>query len=93
VEPAAPGRSQGRSIAVENEPAYGFTCECNSRNFCDWHIGNVAFLHSGRTDEFPGGGRLASLSVAPLKLTPSFSPDIHDYVVRCAANTNTVQLS
>jgi hypothetical protein len=40
-----------------------------------------------------GGGRLASLSVAPLALTPSFSPDIHDYVVRCAATTNTLQLS
>jgi hypothetical protein len=40
-----------------------------------------------------GGGRLASLSVAPLALTPSFSPDIHDYIVRCAANTNTLQIS
>jgi len=36
---------------------------------------------------------LASLSVSPLPLSPSFSPEIHDYAVRCAAGVNTLELS
>jgi hypothetical protein len=61
-------------------------------------IGILATLPSCTTTEpsppaMSGGGPLASLSVAPLVLTPSFSPDIHDYLVRCATGTNTLQLS
>jgi hypothetical protein len=35
----------------------------------------------------------ASLTVAPLALTPAFSPDIHDYYVRCLAGTNTLNVT
>jgi hypothetical protein len=36
---------------------------------------------------------LASLSVSPLALSPAFSPFATDYVVRCAAGTNTLTFS
>jgi hypothetical protein len=36
---------------------------------------------------------LASLAVSPLALTPAFSPDVHDYVMHCAAGTNTLSVS
>jgi hypothetical protein len=36
---------------------------------------------------------LASLSVSPLALSPAFSPSIHDYVVRCAAGTNSLTIA
>jgi hypothetical protein len=32
--------------------------------------------------------RLLSLAVSPLALAPTFSPDVHDYVVRCGAGFN-----
>jgi Arylsulfotransferase (ASST)/PQQ-like domain len=35
---------------------------------------------------------LASLSVSPLSLTPAFSPSTFDYVLRCAAGTNSVTI-
>ena len=36
---------------------------------------------------------LASLSVSPLTLSPTFSPSTHDYVVRCAAGTNSLTIA
>jgi len=37
----------------------------------------------------PGGAvQLVSLVVSPLVLAPAFSPDVHDYVVRCGAGDN-----
>ncbi len=33
---------------------------------------------------------LLSLTVAPLELSPPFSPDIHDYTVRCAPGPNSL---
>lgn len=33
---------------------------------------------------------LASLTIDGLAMTPAFSPDIHDYAMRCSAGTNTV---
>ena len=38
-------------------------------------------------------GALLSLAVTPLALTPAFSPDVHDYVVRCAAGDNELSLA
>ena len=35
-------------------------------------------------------GELSSLTVSELTLTPSFSPAIHDYYVRCAAGSNAL---
>ncbi len=40
-----------------------------------------------------GGARLASISISPLALTPPFSPDIHDYYVRCAPQRNTLSVA
>ncbi len=37
-------------------------------------------------------GPLASVVASPLSLTPAFDPSITDYVLRCAAGTNTIQL-
>lgn len=37
-------------------------------------------------------GPAASVRAAPTALSPPFSPEIHDYVVRCGAGLNTVQL-
>ena len=36
---------------------------------------------------------LASLSVSPLALSPTFSPSTHDYVVRCATGTNSLTIA
>jgi arylsulfotransferase ASST len=36
---------------------------------------------------------LSALTVSPLTLVPAFSPDIHDYYVRCAAGMNAVTVS
>jgi hypothetical protein len=36
---------------------------------------------------------LVDLQVAPLTLTPAFSPDIHDYYVRCAAGANALTVA
>jgi hypothetical protein len=36
---------------------------------------------------------LSALGVAPLTLVPAFSPDTHDYYVRCAAGTNELTVS
>ncbi len=33
---------------------------------------------------------LASLTIDGAALTPAFSPDIHDYAIRCSAGTNTI---
>lgn len=35
---------------------------------------------------------LLSLEAAPLRLSPAFSPDIHDYVVRCGPGPNSLQM-
>lgn len=35
---------------------------------------------------------LSSLEVAPLELSPAFSPDVHDYVVRCGPGINSVSV-
>jgi len=35
---------------------------------------------------------LSSLAVAPLELVPAFSPDVHDYVVRCGPGGNSVSV-
>ncbi|MCU1393928.1 MAG: hypothetical protein JWM34_2356 [Ilumatobacteraceae bacterium] len=39
---------------------------------------------------FGPGGTLHQLTVSPLALGQTFTPDAHDYTVRCAAGTNTV---
>ncbi len=47
----------------------------------------------------PGGGvgfvdgGAANISISPLALTPPFSPDIHDYYVRCASGRNTLSVA
>lgn len=38
-------------------------------------------------------GALLSLAVSPLDLYPAFSPDVHDYVVRCIAGDNALSLA
>lgn len=38
-------------------------------------------------------GSLVGLEISPLTLTPAFSPDIHDYTVRCAAGDNPVTVT
>jgi hypothetical protein len=57
---------------------------------------------TGGADAGPGGSgggpdaspsALESLSVSPLALIPAFSPDVHDYVVRCAAGQNMLSVS
>jgi hypothetical protein len=40
-----------------------------------------------------GSAGLLDLEVAPLTLTPAFSPDIHDYYVRCAAGANALSVT
>jgi hypothetical protein len=40
-----------------------------------------------------GDGGVTSMVVSPLALVPSFSPDIHDYYVRCAAGDNPIRVS
>jgi hypothetical protein len=35
---------------------------------------------------------LSSLAVAPLELVPPFSPDVHDYVVRCGPGVNSLSV-
>ncbi|HEY5240027.1 MAG TPA: arylsulfotransferase family protein [Polyangiaceae bacterium] len=40
-----------------------------------------------------GGAGLTSFSISPLALTPPFSPDIHDYYVRCAPQRNTLSVA
>ena len=42
--------------------------------------------------ELAASPTLSSLVVAPLELTPAFSPDIHDYVVRCAPGPNSLSV-
>jgi hypothetical protein len=39
------------------------------------------------------GGGLVDLQVSPLAMTPAFSPDVHDYAVRCAAGDNPVTVT
>jgi hypothetical protein len=38
------------------------------------------------------GPEVLSLSVSPLVLSPPFSPSVHDYVVRCAAGSNQLDV-
>ena len=38
-------------------------------------------------------GSLVALKVGPLTMTPAFSPDIHDYVVYCAAGNNALDVT
>lgn len=44
-------------------------------------------------DVVPKPGAITSLSLASLPLVPAFSPDVHDYAVRCTALTNTLTVS
>jgi hypothetical protein len=44
--------------------------------------------NDGGTNVDAGPSLLASLTIQGLTLTPTFSPDIHDYYVRCAFGTN-----
>jgi hypothetical protein len=39
-----------------------------------------------------GSTPVTSISVSPLALVPTFSPDVQDYYVRCAAGTNEVHV-
>ena len=39
------------------------------------------------------GGAAFSFSIAPLTMKPAFSPDIHDYYVRCAAGANLLTVT
>jgi len=39
-----------------------------------------------------GAAGLTALSVSPLAMTPTFSPNTHDYAVHCAAGPNALQL-
>ncbi|HTB74353.1 MAG TPA: hypothetical protein VK762_13975, partial [Polyangiaceae bacterium] len=41
----------------------------------------------------PEPSLMQELVVAPLALTPAFSPSIHDYFVRCAAGSNALTVS
>ena len=41
----------------------------------------------------PGPSAIQSIDIAPLALSPAFSPSIHDYTVRCAEGTNAVSLT
>lgn len=41
----------------------------------------------------PNLGQLTGLSLSPKVLVPAFSPDVHDYVVRCGEGANPVTLS
>jgi hypothetical protein len=40
-----------------------------------------------------GGAPVTSINVWPLTLIPTFSPDVQDYYIRCAAGTNDVRVS
>lgn len=40
-----------------------------------------------------GEAKLSALEVGPLPLSPAFSPDIHDYVVRCASGANVLSIT
>jgi hypothetical protein len=40
-----------------------------------------------------GSSFAASIGISPLTLTPAFSPEIHDYYVRCAAGTNALSIT
>jgi len=53
------------------------------------------FGASGDAANVSDGGTpsLTSLFVSPVALTPAFSPDIHDYYVRCAAGTNRLTVT
>jgi hypothetical protein len=57
-----------------------------------------ASVDGGQDGSTAGEVSLSALSVATssgksLALSPSFSGDIHDYYVRCAAGTNALQVS
>jgi hypothetical protein len=39
------------------------------------------------------GGAVRAIDLSPLALVPPFSPDVHDYVVRCAAGSNPATLT
>jgi hypothetical protein len=43
--------------------------------------------------ELSAAPTLSSLAVAPLELVPAFSPDVHDYVVRCAPGGNSLEVA
>jgi hypothetical protein len=55
--------------------------------------GRVVVVDAGPPPPPPVAGTLSSLSVSPLALSPAFSPDIYDYVVRCAAGTNNLSVT
>jgi hypothetical protein len=40
----------------------------------------------------PGDAPVTSITVTPLDLVPSFSPDVHDYYVRCADGDNELTI-
>jgi hypothetical protein len=48
---------------------------------------------AGVFEVFPGAPQpLASLSISPLALQPAFAPSTNDYVIACAAGTNSITL-
>jgi len=54
----------------------------------------VALGGCGESGSVVGGlSALTSLSVAPLELSPPFSPDVHDYSIRCSAGPNSVWIT
>ena len=68
--------------------------------------GNAPIAPAGSLDRFSGTGvdggsgvglsaapGLGSLTVSPLSISPQFDPTVHDYVVPCAAGTNTLSLA
>lgn len=60
---------------------------------CGQHASSAAGP-GGDASSVDGGGALtASITISPLALTPPFSPDIHDYYVRCTSGTNTLSVA
>ncbi len=65
--------------------ASGIACLCVSA--CDSPTAVIS------VDAGTDGGAVLGIDVSPLALTPSFSPTIHDYYVRCAAGSNAITLT
>lgn len=90
-EVSRPSKASDASTAsTAPNPSTGSTRSTSSTAARPDAAGAAAPDDSGATSS---SAALASLSVSPLQLSPSFSPDIHDYTVACAAGTNALQLS
>jgi Arylsulfotransferase (ASST) len=99
---AVPSSRAGSRRLIERGPACLAAAVLSSAFVaaCGQHTPSAAGSGSGAGSPGDAGSSVdgsapfaASLTTSPVDLTPAFSPDVHDYYVRCAAGTNALTVT